>query len=80
MHFMYQLQQVFGDRGFNVLRCSNTVELLYKGYLWRPTFCPLQRSVPNSGASGIFPVGVVLRNPAVENSAEYSVATFSVAI
>ena len=29
--------------------------------------------VPNSGTSGIFPVGVVLRNPAVE----YNVAAFS---
>ena len=28
---------------------------------------------PNSGASGIFPVGVVLRNPAVE----YNMAAFS---
>ena len=52
---------------------SNTVEPLYNGHHWDPTFCPLQRGVPNSGASVIFPVGVVLRNPAVE----YNVAAFS---
>ena len=32
------------------------------------TFCPLQRGVPNSGTSGILSVGVVMRNPAVENN------------
>ena len=51
----------------------STVETLYNGHLWGPTFRPLLRGVPNSGASGIFPVGVVLRNPAVE----YNVAAFS---
>ena len=49
------------------------MEPLYNGHLWGPTFHPLQRGVPNSGASGIFPVGMVLRNPAVE----YNVAAFS---
>ena len=44
---------------------GSTVEPLYNGHLWGPRFCP--------GASGIFPVGVVLRNPAVE----YNVAAFS---
>ena len=49
-------------------------QLVYhNGHHWEPTFCPLQRGVPNSGASGIFPVGVVLCNPAVE----YNVAAFS---
>ena len=50
-----------------------TVEPLYNGYHWEPTFCLLQRDVPNSGASGIFPVGMVLCNPAVE----YNMAAFS---
>ena len=36
-----------------------TVEPLYNGHLWGPTFCPLWRGVPNSGASGILPVGAV---------------------
>ena len=53
-----------------------------KGIQWNPSitdtfgdqhFVPLYRGVPNSGASGIFPVGVVLRIPAVE----YNVAAFS---
>ena len=52
---------------------QSTVEPLYNGHLWGSTFRPLKRGVPNSGASGIFPVGVVLRNPAVE----YNVAAFS---
>ena len=38
---------------------SSTVESLYSGHHWEPTFCPLQRGVPNSGASNIFPIGVV---------------------
>ena len=42
-----------------------TEEPLYKGHHWEPTFRPLQRGVPNSGASGTFPVGVVLYNWAV---------------
>ena len=49
------------------------MEPLYNGHLWGPTFCPFYRGVPNLGASGIFLVGVVLRNPAVE----YNVAAFS---
>ena len=49
------------------------MEPLYNGHHWDPTFCPLQRGVPNSGASGIFPVGVVLRNLAIE----YKVVTIS---
>ena len=36
-------------------------------------FVPYSGGIPNSGASGIFPVGVVLHNPAVE----YNVAAFS---
>ena len=36
-----------------------SLEPLYNGHHWEPSFCPLQRGVPNSGASGIFPVGVV---------------------
>ena len=37
------------------------------------------RGVPNSGASGIFPVGVVLHNPAVEhNVAAFSELSFAV--
>ena len=52
----------------------HTVEPLYNGHLWGPTFRPLKRGVPNSRASGIFPVGVVrARNPAVE----YNMAAFS---
>ena len=49
------------------------MEPLHNGNHWDPTFYPLWRGVPNSGASGIFLVGVVLRNPAVE----YNVAAFS---
>ena len=36
---------------------DNTVEPLYNGHPWDPKFC--LRGVPISGASGIFPVGVV---------------------
>ena len=32
---------------------------LYSRHHWEPTFCPLQQGVPNSGASGIFPVDMV---------------------
>ena len=49
------------------------MEPLYNGHHWGTTFCPLLRGVPNSGASGILPVGVVLRNSAVE----YNVAAVS---
>ena len=55
------------------IKDAYTVEPLYNGHLWGTTFCPLERGVPNSWSSGIFPVGVVLRNPAVE----YNVAAFS---
>ena len=44
---------------------STTVEL----YNWAPlgrTFCPLKQGAPNSGASGIFLVGKVLRKQAIE--------------
>ena len=50
-----------------------TVEPLYNGHLWGLTFCPLWQGVPNSGAFGILPIGVVLSNPAVE----YNMAAFS---
>ena len=49
------------------------VEPLYSGHHWEPIICPLYRGVPNSGASGMFPVGVVLCNFAVK----HNVATFS---
>ena len=50
-----------------------TVEPLYNRHNWDPTFCPVYIARCNSGASGIFLVGVVLHNPAVE----YNVAAFS---
>ena len=46
------------------------VEPLNNGHHWEPTICPLQRGVPNSGASGIFPVGILLRNRAVEHNVD----------
>ena len=72
--------------GSGIVRVSNifvwliyTVEPLYNGHHWDPTFCLLQRGVPNSGASDIFPVGVVLRNSAVEcNVAVISELSFAV--
>jgi len=48
----------------------STVDHLYSGLHWEPTFVPYSEV---SGASGIFLVGVVLRNQAVE----HSMATFS---
>ena len=48
------------------------MEPLYSRHHWEPTFCPLQRGVPNSGGSSVFPVGVVLRNQAVEHVAAFS--------
>ena len=38
---------------------QHTVKPLNNGPHWEPKFCLLQRGVPNSGVSGIFPVGVV---------------------
>ena len=52
---------------------QTTVEPLYNGNHREPTFCHLQRGVPYSEASGIFLVGVVMRNRA----AEHNVAAFS---
>ena len=52
------------------------MEPLYNGHHWGPTFCPLERGVPNSGAFGIYPVGVVLRNPAA-NMAAFSELSFA---
>ena len=49
------------------------MEHLYSGHHWELRFCPLQRDVSNPGASGIFPVSMVLRNQAVE----YNMAMFS---
>ena len=37
----------------------STVETLYNEHHWVPTFCPLWQGLPNSGASSIFPVGMV---------------------
>ena len=64
-----------GFRQISVITLDSptTMEPLYNGHHWDPTFCPVLRGVPNSGASGIFLVGVVLRNPAVE----YNMAAFS---
>ena len=44
------------------------VKPLDNTYHWEPTFSPLQRGIPNSGASGIFPVAMVLRNWTVEHN------------
>ena len=38
-----------------------TVETLCSGHHWEQQFQSLEQGVPNSGASGILPVGVVLR-------------------
>ena len=43
-------------------RKRTTVEPLYNGHHWEPTFCPLYQGVHNSGASSIFPVGVVCKS------------------
>ena len=48
----------------------STVDSLYSGLNWEPTFVPYGEV---SGASGIFLVGMVQRNRA----AEHSMATFS---
>ena len=44
------------------------MEPLYSGHHWEPTFCSLYKVVPNSGASDIFPVGVVLCKLAVNHN------------
>ena len=63
----------------NVCGVPNTVEPLYNGHHWEPTFCPLIRGVPNSGASGIFPVGVLPCKWAVEHGmAAFSELSFAV--
>ena len=49
-------------------RTVATVEPLYNGHHWKRTFCPLQRGVPYSGASGIFLIGVVTCNQAVKHN------------
>ena len=59
----------------NELSMTVTVKPLYSGHHWDEQFCPLYRGVPNSAASGVFLVGMVLRNRAVVN--EHNVATFS---
>ena len=59
--------------GHNYFMKLYTVEPLYNEHLWDPMFCQLYRGVPNSGASGIFPVGMVLHNPVVE----YNMAALS---
>ena len=46
------------------------MEHLYIGHHWEPTFCPLYRGVPNSEAFTIFPVGMALRNCAVEHDVQ----------
>ena len=49
-----------------------TVEPLYSGHYWNQHFVP-KRGVPNSGAFGMFTVGVVLHNRDVK----HNMATFS---
>ena len=68
----YQITPGYKPDSTNCISCPCTCILEWNlsitDTIGEPTFCPSWRGVPNSGASGIFPVSVVLHNRAVEHN------------